>query len=286
MFIFLHFPTWSSWRKHLDVYDWSSQWTPVAVGLVPHSRSFTHSANVRSSLSVPRMQHQICVISFLWQSVYCICALCDNVRVPSLAPVPSGHEDHLIPYSVVQPVQVQTQRPVIFSPSLLSRGLIERLLQPAESGLKFNTCPPGTRTAHSLIHPHDTPNTVKLREQKDDSSFDHHMIHHSLLFTLFPVVCRAYPGFRETRQESVLVGLLQSRAGSGHTAAVNTGCHQPGNEKNTSLSFFPKRSYCFSSVCKLIVTPSYYWTAKGTNIPSILQGNVRRLFVGEINNQS
>lgn len=52
------------------------------------------------------------------------------------------HEDHLIPYSIVQPVQVQTQRPVIFSPSLLSRGLIERLLQPAESGLKFNTCPP------------------------------------------------------------------------------------------------------------------------------------------------
>ncbi|XP_042361802.1 caspase recruitment domain-containing protein 10 isoform X2 [Plectropomus leopardus] len=51
------------------------------------------------------------------------------------------HEEHLIPYSLVHPVQVQTKRPVIFSPSLLSRGLIERLLQPAESGLKFNTCP-------------------------------------------------------------------------------------------------------------------------------------------------
>uniref|UniRef100_UPI003AAB36ED caspase recruitment domain-containing protein 10 n=1 Tax=Centroberyx gerrardi TaxID=166262 RepID=UPI003AAB36ED len=50
------------------------------------------------------------------------------------------HEEHLIPYSLVQPVQVQTKRPVIFSPSLLSRGLIERLLQPAESGLDFNTC--------------------------------------------------------------------------------------------------------------------------------------------------
>ncbi|XP_029365059.1 caspase recruitment domain-containing protein 10 isoform X2 [Echeneis naucrates] len=53
-----------------------------------------------------------------------------------------SHEEHLIPYSLVQPVQVQTKRPVIFSPSLLSRGLIERLLQPAESGLNFNTCPP------------------------------------------------------------------------------------------------------------------------------------------------
>ncbi|XP_028268715.1 caspase recruitment domain-containing protein 11 isoform X2 [Parambassis ranga] len=52
------------------------------------------------------------------------------------------HEEHLIPYSLVQPVQVQMKRPVIFSPSLLSRGLIERLMQPAESGLKFNTCPP------------------------------------------------------------------------------------------------------------------------------------------------
>ncbi|KAF7649716.1 hypothetical protein LDENG_00137090 [Lucifuga dentata] len=52
------------------------------------------------------------------------------------------HEEHLIPYSLVQPVRVQTKRPVLFSPSLLSRGLIERLLQPAESGLEFNTCPP------------------------------------------------------------------------------------------------------------------------------------------------
>ncbi|XP_026201509.1 caspase recruitment domain-containing protein 10 isoform X2 [Anabas testudineus] len=52
------------------------------------------------------------------------------------------HEDHLIPYSLVHPLQIQTKRPVIFSPSLLSRGLIERLLQPSESGLNFNTCPP------------------------------------------------------------------------------------------------------------------------------------------------
>ncbi|KAM4634887.1 caspase recruitment domain-containing protein 10 [Polymixia lowei] len=52
------------------------------------------------------------------------------------------HEEHLIPYSLVHPVPVQTKRPIIFSPSLLSRGLIERLLQPAESGLDFNTCPP------------------------------------------------------------------------------------------------------------------------------------------------
>lgn len=172
-------------------------------------------------------------MSFFFYNLY---ALCSNVCLSSFVPVPSGHEEHLIPYSVVQPVQVQTKRPVIFSPSLLSRGLIERLLQPAESGLKFNTCPPGMRTANILIHTHK--NTDKVSEQKDDSSCSHHMIHHSLLFYLFPAVCRAYPGFRETRQESVLVGFLQSRAGSGHTAAVNTGCHQPGTEKNTHHHVF------------------------------------------------
>ncbi|XP_074511564.1 caspase recruitment domain-containing protein 10 isoform X1 [Sebastes fasciatus] len=61
---------------------------------------------------------------------------------PVLYTLSKRHEEHLIPYSLVQPVQVQTKRPVIFSPSLLSCRLIERLLQPAESGLKFNTCPP------------------------------------------------------------------------------------------------------------------------------------------------
>ncbi|XP_069053097.1 caspase recruitment domain-containing protein 10 isoform X2 [Lepisosteus oculatus] len=52
------------------------------------------------------------------------------------------HEENLIPYSLVQPVLVQSKRPVVFSPSLLSHGLIVRLLQPASSGLEFNTCPP------------------------------------------------------------------------------------------------------------------------------------------------
>ncbi|XP_041633854.1 caspase recruitment domain-containing protein 11 [Cheilinus undulatus] len=61
---------------------------------------------------------------------------------PVLFTLSKRHEEHLIPYSVVQPVHVQSKRPVIFSPSLLSRGLIERLLQPVESGLNFNTCPP------------------------------------------------------------------------------------------------------------------------------------------------
>lgn len=56
----------------------------------------------------------------------------------------AGQEESLIPYSMVQPVAVQSKRPVIFSPSVLSHALIERLLQPAASGLDFNTCHPGT----------------------------------------------------------------------------------------------------------------------------------------------
>ncbi|XP_024920068.1 caspase recruitment domain-containing protein 10 isoform X2 [Cynoglossus semilaevis] len=52
------------------------------------------------------------------------------------------HEEHLIPYSLVQPVEVQTKRPVIFTPSLLSHGLIQRLLQLTRSDLTFDTCAP------------------------------------------------------------------------------------------------------------------------------------------------
>uniref|UniRef100_A0A096LXV9 CARD domain-containing protein n=1 Tax=Poecilia formosa TaxID=48698 RepID=A0A096LXV9_POEFO len=81
------------------------------------------------------------------------------------------HEDHLIPYSLVKPVKVQTKRPVIFSPSLLSRRLIERLLQPAESGLNFNTCPPGEgHTKHFQINfPFSEP--IQASEQKDKRIF-------------------------------------------------------------------------------------------------------------------
>lgn len=65
--------------------------------------------------------------------------------------VTQGHEEHLIPYSVVQPVHIQTKRPVIFSPSILSHGLIERLMQPAESRLMFDTCSAGMWTSIMLF---------------------------------------------------------------------------------------------------------------------------------------
>ncbi|KAI5087554.1 caspase recruitment domain-containing protein 10-like, partial [Silurus meridionalis] len=79
------------------------------------------------------------------------------------------HEEHLIPYSLVQPMQVECKRPVIFSPSVLSHGLIERLLQPADSGLHFNTCPPASehkdKSVFLLDQRHDSDHTLGIRLQ-------------------------------------------------------------------------------------------------------------------------
>ncbi|KAG7326076.1 hypothetical protein KOW79_011001 [Hemibagrus wyckioides] len=82
-------------------------------------------------------------------------------------------EEHLIPYSMVQPVQVEGKRPVIFSPSVLAHGLIERLLQPADSGLHFNTCPPepipaserNDKSVFLLDHTHTPDHTLGIRLQ-------------------------------------------------------------------------------------------------------------------------
>lgn len=129
--------------------------------------------------------------------------------------VTQGHEEHLIPYSVVQPVHIQTKRPVIFSPSILSRGLIERLMQPAESGLMFDTCSPGMWTSITLF----CNRKAKIQQNNRVFPASCHLTHINLL----PVVCRAYSGFRETRQNSVSTGFLQLGPHSRHTPAVVTG---------------------------------------------------------------
>ncbi|KPP66867.1 hypothetical protein Z043_114590 [Scleropages formosus] len=84
----------------------------------------------------------------------------------------SGQEENLIPYSLVEPVVVTSRRPVIFSPSVLSRGLIERLLQPADSGLDFNTCHPGKRTPETgtAWHP-PLPTPLRTADQRDKRVF-------------------------------------------------------------------------------------------------------------------
>ncbi|XP_056608222.1 caspase recruitment domain-containing protein 10 isoform X2 [Triplophysa dalaica] len=81
------------------------------------------------------------------ERVRLIKAVASNYRaIGSSAPVlytlSNRHEEQLIPYSLVQMIHVSSKRPVIFSPSVLSRAIIERLLQPAESALDFDTCQP------------------------------------------------------------------------------------------------------------------------------------------------
>ncbi|XP_073704036.1 caspase recruitment domain-containing protein 11 isoform X3 [Garra rufa] len=83
---------------------------------------------------------------------------------PVLYTLSNRHEEQLIPFSLVQMVRVFSKRPVVFSPSLLSRGIIERLLQPAESGLDFNTC-----------HP-DQPLGIKLQGIQEVINQDKHCL--------------------------------------------------------------------------------------------------------------
>ncbi|KAK7939385.1 hypothetical protein WMY93_002711 [Mugilogobius chulae] len=89
------------------------------------------------------------------------------------------HEEHLIPYSLVKPLQVQAKRPVIFAPSLLSRGLIERLIQPADSSLSFSTCPPERGDKKVFLIDSNTPEQalgVRMQSIQDVISQDKHCL--------------------------------------------------------------------------------------------------------------
>ncbi|XP_078126716.1 caspase recruitment domain-containing protein 10 isoform X3 [Sander vitreus] len=132
------------------------------------------------------------------------------------------HEEHLIPYSLVHPVQVQTKRPVIFSPSLLSRGLIERLLQPADSGLKFNTC---------------LPEPIQASERCDERVFllDSHSPEQALgirLQSIQDVISQDKHCLLELGLPSV-EGLLRQGI---YPIVIHIG---PKNKKHKTLSFFP-----------------------------------------------
>ncbi|CAL8264719.1 unnamed protein product [Gadus morhua 'NCC'] len=94
-------------------------------------------------------------------------------------------EEQLIPYSLVQPVQAGARRPVLFSPSPLSRGLIEQLLQPAMSQLQFNTCPPEPIPATERCQKHvfmlnpsipDDSLGIRLQSIQDIVSQDKHCL--------------------------------------------------------------------------------------------------------------
>uniref|UniRef100_A0A3B3S570 Guanylate kinase-like domain-containing protein n=1 Tax=Paramormyrops kingsleyae TaxID=1676925 RepID=A0A3B3S570_9TELE len=93
-------------------------------------------------------------------------------------------EENLIPYSLVQLEHVSSRRPVIFSPSILSHRLIERLLQPAESGLDFNTCPPEPigpaerrdKNVFLLDVPNDQSQGIRLESIQDVIHQDKHCL--------------------------------------------------------------------------------------------------------------
>ncbi|RXN08344.1 caspase recruitment domain-containing 11-like protein [Labeo rohita] len=102
---------------------------------------------------------------------------------PVLYTLSNRHEEQLIPFSLVHMVQVFSKRPVVFSPSLLSRGIIERLLQPAESGLDFNTCHPElvegcVRQDKSvfLLDSTDQPLGIKLQSIQEVINQDKHCL--------------------------------------------------------------------------------------------------------------
>ncbi|KAJ7992610.1 hypothetical protein DPEC_G00280470 [Dallia pectoralis] len=133
------------------------------------------------------------------------------------------HEENLIPYSMVQPIQVKTKRPVIFSPSLLSRGLIERLLQPAESGLDFNTCQPepiqATERKDSDVFLLDTSTPeqllgIRLHSIQDVISQDKHCllelglgsVERLLRQGVYPIIIHIRPKNKKHKLKKLLTG--------------------------------------------------------------------------------
>nr|XP_055051051.1 caspase recruitment domain-containing protein 11 isoform X1 [Misgurnus anguillicaudatus] len=121
---------------------------PLQAGAVPNYNRAQQLLLVRlRTMALEQNQYRIKFTKKNPDRVRLIKAVASNYRAtgsspPVLYTLSTRHEEELIPYSLVQLTHVSSKRPVIFSPCILSRGIIERLLQPAESGLDFNTCQP------------------------------------------------------------------------------------------------------------------------------------------------
>ncbi|KAF4080878.1 hypothetical protein AMELA_G00176700 [Ameiurus melas] len=108
---------------------------------------WSEPTSLKHRLNAEGLNSYCCSVRVVFEHVRLVKSIsskCQEISSSSsvLYTLSNRHEEHLILHSLVQPVQVECKRPVIFSPSVLSHGLIERLLQPADSGLHFNTCPP------------------------------------------------------------------------------------------------------------------------------------------------
>ncbi|XP_016414910.1 caspase recruitment domain-containing protein 11-like [Sinocyclocheilus rhinocerous] len=134
---------------------------------------------------------------------------------PVLYTLSNRHEEQLIPFSLVQMVVVFSKRPVVFSPSILSRGIIERLLQPAESGLDFNTCHPEpvescVRQDKSvfLLDSTDQPLGIKLQSIQEVINQDKHCllqlglnhVENLLKHSIYPIIIYIKPKDKKGRK--------------------------------------------------------------------------------------
>lgn len=134
---------------------------------------------------------------------------------PVLYTLSNRHEEQLIPFSLVQMVEVSSKRPVVFSPSLLSCGIIERLMQPAESGLDFDTCHPepqegAVRQDKSvfLLDSTDQPLGIKIQSIQEVIKQDKHCllqlglnhVENLLKQSIYPIIIHIKPKDKKGRK--------------------------------------------------------------------------------------
>ncbi|XP_051745040.1 caspase recruitment domain-containing protein 10 isoform X2 [Ctenopharyngodon idella] len=162
---------------------------PLQAGAVPNYNRAQQLLLVR--LRTMALQQNQCRKKFYKKNperIRLIKAVAPNYRVIGsssrvLYSLSNRHEEQLIPFSLVQMVRVSSKRPVIFCPSLLSYGIIERLLQPAESGLDFNICHPEPLEGcvHQdknvfLLDSSDQPLGIKLQSIQEVINQDKHCL--------------------------------------------------------------------------------------------------------------
>ncbi|XP_043082278.1 caspase recruitment domain-containing protein 10 isoform X2 [Puntigrus tetrazona] len=162
---------------------------PLQAGAVPNYNRAQQLLLVRlRTMALEQNQYRRKFCKKTSQRVRLIKAVAANYREigsssPVLYTLSNRHEEQLIPFSLVQMVEVNNKRPVVFSPSILSRGIIERLLQPAESGLDFNTCHP--EPVESCMHQDksvfltdstDQPLGIKLQSIEEVINQDKHCL--------------------------------------------------------------------------------------------------------------
>uniref|UniRef100_H9GE08 Caspase recruitment domain-containing protein 11 n=1 Tax=Anolis carolinensis TaxID=28377 RepID=H9GE08_ANOCA len=70
----------------------------------------------------------------------------------------------LVPYSSVRPVHCDRRRPVLFSPTMLSKTFIQKLLN-AGGALEFNLCKPDIITKEEFLRRHKTETIIYSRER-------------------------------------------------------------------------------------------------------------------------